>query len=124
MLLPKTGDELLGLLRKSKLLKPARLDAFLANVPDAARAGAMSLARLMLGQSLITVFQAKQLLLGRHRGFFVGKYLVLEGLGVGGMSNVFLCRHMTMGHRVALKFLPENLARDPAECRRFVAEAV
>ncbi len=122
-LLPKTGDELLGLLRKSRLMPAAKLDAFLATVPDPARAGATSLARLMLGRGLLTVFQAKQLLQGRHRGFYVGKYLVLEGLGAGGMSNVFLARHLAMGHRVALKFLPENLARDPLERRRFVAEA-
>ena len=121
--LPKTGDDLLALLRKSRLLPAAKLEAFVASVPAAAKAGATSLARLMLERSLLTVFQAKQLLQGRHRGFYVGKYLVLEGLGAGGMSNVFLCRHLAMGHRVALKFLPENLARDPLERRRFVAEA-
>src|SRR5205814_9357087 len=55
--------------------------------------------------------------------FTVGRYKLLERIGVGGMGQVFLCEHMFMKKRVALKVLPPAKAEQPAALRRFYREA-
>src|SRR5208283_3658889 len=72
----------------------------------------------------LTNFQAEKLLTGRWRGFLIsGKYRLLDRLGSGGMGAVYLCEHVLMGRRVALKVLPINQAEDPASLARFYREA-
>ncbi|MCS7017446.1 MAG: serine/threonine protein kinase, partial [Gemmatales bacterium] len=55
--------------------------------------------------------------------FTIGKYKVLEKLGSGGMGQVFLCEHLLMRRRVAIKVLPTSKAQDPAGLERFYREA-
>src|SRR5262249_15282832 len=44
-------------------------------------------------------------------------------LGAGGMGAVFLCEHTLMGHRVAIKVLPDEKSRDRTALGRFYREA-
>jgi serine/threonine protein kinase len=82
------------------------------------------LAAAMIRGGLLTNFQAEKLLSGRWRGFQIsGKYRLLERLGAGGMGAVYLCEHIFMGRRVALKVLPIVQAEDPASLARFYREA-
>jgi len=123
---PLNADEFVALVRQSGLLSERRLSDFVAlhQAGGDFPSEPIPLAKLMIDEGLITLFQAKQLLLGRHRGFDVGKYRILEGLGAGGMSQVFLAMHKTMGHRVAIKLLPESLAkREPSTIAQFFREA-
>src|SRR5205807_3097877 len=77
----------------------------------------------LVTQGVLTRFQADQLLEGRWRRFFIGKYKVLERIGSGGMGTVFLCEHRLMRRRVAVKVLPTALADQPSILERFYREA-
>jgi len=56
-------------------------------------------------------------------GTRLGPYEVLSVLGVGGMGEVYRARDPRLGREVAVKVLPEELARDPERLRRFEGEA-
>ena len=58
--------------------------------------------------------------LGRTVG---GRYRLISKLGSGGMSNVYLARHVMIDRLVAVKTLRRDLAKDPVQRDRFIREA-
>lgn len=56
-------------------------------------------------------------------GSDIGRYRILQRLGVGGMGVVYLAEDLQLHRRVALKILPAYFASDDARLRRFQREA-
>ncbi len=123
---PVTDEAFFELVNRSGLLPSNRLNAYLASRGPVAGGpgGARAAAQAALTEGLLTKYQAEQLLVGRWRNFLcAGKYLILERVGHGGSSAIFLANHLAIQRPVALKVLPENKAENPEALARFYREA-
>jgi serine/threonine protein kinase len=114
----------LALVRKSGMVPEALLTSCLERLPANIRsASPTTLSETLIQQGILTQFQSQQLLLGKCRGFNIGKYKILERLGVGGMSLVYLCEEPEQQDRVAVKVLPNTHAQEAEYLKRFYREA-
>jgi serine/threonine protein kinase len=121
---PASTDDFLHMMRQSRLVPDEELDAYVKRKDGTLPAAPEELAAALVRDGLLTNFQAGQFLKGKWRGFVIaGKYKLLEHLGSGGMGTVFLCEHVAMRRRVALKVLPASQAKDPGAVERFYREA-
>jgi serine/threonine protein kinase len=122
---PKTAVEFCALVARSELVARPDLEEYVGRLRSEkdVPSDAAGFAAVVVRDGLLTQFQAKLLLSGKWKNFFLaGKYKVLEHLGTGGMGTVFLCEHRHMKRRVAVKLLPPD-PNDPTHVERYWREA-
>lgn len=121
---PATPHDFLALTRRSNVCDRAALDEFEVRHSHDPSPDVSHLAKRMVREGILTILQANQLIRGKWRNFVLGgKYKLLEHLGTGGMGQVFLCEHLLMHRRVAVKILPPEKAGDDHVLGRFKREA-
>ena len=120
---PTSTPDFLQLVRKSGQIAFARLDDYLEANPDLVRVSPRRLAVKLIRAGVMTIFQAEQFLLGKHKGFRLGVYRILDRLGAGGAGLVYLAEHEVLQKRFAIKVLPQSCADDPVVIERFRREA-
>jgi serine/threonine-protein kinase len=112
-------------LDKSGIVDDQSLKDTLAELSRQAAGETIALDRLtkhLVESGLITQWHCEKILLGKYKGFFLGKYKLLGMLGSGGMSTVYLAEHKISGNQRAIKVLPRKKAADQSYLDRFYRE--
>ncbi len=100
-------SDFLDSITRSGLVPPETVDQVRTGLDlPATSEGSKKLARALIQKGSLTPYQARKILAGATRGFFLGGYRILRPLGEGGMGKVFLAAHEVDGQRVAIKVLP------------------
>ena len=115
-------DQFVDLVKKSGLVDDDRLNQALSGVDPSVNDSGI-IASMLTKAGLLTEWHSEKLLQGRHKGFYLGKYKLLNHIGTGGMGAVYLAEHQVMRHRVAIKLLPQHMASNTAYLERFHQEA-
>jgi serine/threonine protein kinase len=115
-----TVQEFLQLLEKSSLLTPEQL----ADVWNWPEDRPQSFAARLVAEGRLTSWQAQQLLVGKgnRSQFFLGKYKLLELLGVGGMGAVYKAVQPGIVRTVAIKKLHKQVLKQHRAVERFLRE--
>jgi serine/threonine protein kinase len=112
----------------------ARLDAFRLMSADQARSDLAafsegqrptdgeSFAALLVKSGRLTPFQAGRLCDGKDYSLVLGKYVLIDKLGEGGMGTVFKAEHRHMKRIVALKVVKPELLASANAVKRFQRE--
>src|SRR3984957_5505595 len=96
-------------LRRSNLIDRGQLDQvigeFLNKNPGAEPP---ALADYLIGQKILTDFQAERLLQGKTQGFVLGPFTLMDALGTGSMGTVYKAQSKTDSKWYAVKVLPRR----------------
>ena len=118
--------DFLDMVERSGLVDKAHLSqtfSALETGPTSAASDTRQVCSRLAKAGLLTDWQGQQLLEGRCRDFFIGKYKLLDHLGTGGMGSVYLAEHVVMRRQVAIKLLAAGRVHDSSYLGRFHREA-
>jgi hypothetical protein len=98
--------------RKSRLIAPAALTAW--RYQNKGCTHAHTIAKRMVIDGLLTVWQAEQLLGGRWQGFFVDQYCITDNLGVDHARGLLLLEALDIqnGRTLVLEVVPPARERN------------
>jgi len=112
-----TVFEFLERLEKSELLSAEQIEQVRRWPDDDPNAFASRLVE----QGLLTKWQTQQLLAGKVQ-FMIGKYKLIDMIGVGGMGAVYKAVQNPIGRIVALKVMNRAVLKQPKAVTRFLRE--
>ena len=118
-----TIKNFVDIVRKSGLAEASKIDEVVASLDNLEAPVNDEVTNAFIEAKLITTWHLKQLLKGKHRGFFLERYKLLNELGKGGMSSVYLAEHTDMHLPVAIKVLPVKRVGEKSYLERFKREA-
>jgi len=122
-----TSERFLEIVERSLLVEPAALLKFRKKLKDKygekLPSDPAKIAAMMRHAGLVTQWHTDKLLVGKYKGFFLGKYKLLGHIGSGGMSSVYLAEHTRMHDKRAIKVLPRTRVKDATYLARFQLEA-
>ncbi len=125
MAIKLTADSFLAGVKQSGLIETPQLDSILKKMEyariDLSNTEVISDQLVKCGA--ITPWQAEKLLLGKFKGFILGRYRLQNLLGRGEMSSIYLAEHLMMRRRCAIKVLPASKVKDTSYLGRFHREA-
>ncbi len=116
-----SSGALIDLLRQYGLLEVDDLQQLPALVGGRSSDG-RALAKLLVHRGVVSRYQAMLLVSGRAEELCLGKYRVLDLLGGGGLSRVFLARHTENNWTVALKVIRPEILTSEAGRQQFMQE--
>jgi hypothetical protein len=122
--LPPDSRDFLDRVVNLNLLTRSSAGRFLdqAGAPTVDLATPDALGEALVRAGLLTEYQVSRVLGGMTYGLHLGNYRILERIGAGGMSCVFLAEHCLMKRRVAIKVLPMDDDCPSSVRDRFYAE--
>lgn len=107
----------------SGLMTAAEVREFLLTLPpDLISTTVNGLARELVRRGKLTRYQAGRLATGGFDGLVLGKYVIQDKIGEGGMGEVFVAEHRRMKRPVVVKVLPQSLTESEYYQRRFQRE--
>jgi eukaryotic-like serine/threonine-protein kinase len=89
---------------------------------DGSQCDVRRLKESLVERNKLTRFQAEAVQYGMAERLFLGDYILLERIGMGGMGFVYKAKHRFMSRIVALKVLPDFAVRTPQNLKRFQRE--
>jgi serine/threonine protein kinase len=96
-------------LRRSNLIDRGQLDQVIGEyLQKNPGAEPPALAEFLIGQGILTDFQAERLLQGKTQGFVLGPFTLMDALGTGSMGTVYKARSKTDNNWYAVKVLPRR----------------
>lgn len=119
-------EQFLTIVERSRLANAAALEKSLERlrtVNQGELPTVKKVAEHLKGDGLLTEWQLDKLLLGKYKGFFLGRYKLMGHIGTGGMSSVYLAEHTRMHDLRAIKVLPKRRVNDATYLARFKLEA-
>jgi serine/threonine protein kinase len=124
---PKTSQgapvDLLPVIRSSGILSERQLAEIKSKILQGDYPmDSTELAERLIGDQILTAFQAKRFLSGRPQGLIVGRYTILDRIGSGSMGRVYKAHHMMMDRIVALKIIAPEIASNARVVARFQRE--
>lgn len=118
-----TVEAFLEGLRRSGLMTADEVDAFMVTLPPLlGQPTVKSLASELVRRGKLTKYQAVRIAAGHPEGLVLGKYVIQDKIGEGGMGQVFIAEHRRMKRPVVVKILPPQAMQSEYTVRRFQRE--
>ncbi|HUG93243.1 MAG TPA: serine/threonine-protein kinase [Planctomycetaceae bacterium] len=106
----------------SGLLSPEELSRVVRSLSQDDSCDVRRLKECLVEQNKLTRFQVEAVQHGMVKRLFLGDYILLERIGMGGMGFVYKAKHRFMSRVVAIKVLPEFAVRTAQNLKRFQRE--